>query len=57
MVSEIDNDNVILVNTPAGSGKTYKIKSEIRKYIIKNHQDKILCITYTNRAADELLKE
>lgn len=56
MANEIDNDNIVLVNAPAGSGKTYRIKSEIREYNIKNPQDKILCITYTNRAADELLK-
>lgn len=57
MANEIDNYNIILVNAPAGSGKTYRIKSEIREYIIKNTEDKILCITYTNRAADELLKD
>ncbi|MDF2884065.1 MAG: ATP-dependent helicase [Clostridiaceae bacterium] len=56
MANEIDNDNIVLVNAPAGSGKTYRIKSEIREYNIKNPQDKVLCITYTNRAADELLK-
>lgn len=56
MANEINNDNIVLVNAPAGSGKTYRIKSEIREYNIKNPQDKILCITYTNRAADELLK-
>lgn len=56
MANEIDIDNIVLVNAPAGSGKTYRIKTEIREYNIKNPQDKILCITYTNRAADELLK-
>lgn len=57
MANEVDNDNIVLVNAPAGSGKTYRIKSEIREYIIKNSEDKILCITYTNRAANELLKD
>lgn len=56
MANEIKN-NIILVNAPAGSGKTYKIKSEIRDYIIDNPTDKILCITYTNRAAKELIDE
>lgn len=56
MTNEV-NSNIVLVNAPAGSGKTYRIKSEIREYIIKNTEDKILCITYTNRAADELLKD
>ena len=57
MADEIKNKNILLVNAPAGSGKTYRIKSEIRDYIIENPQDKILCITYTNRAANELLKD
>lgn len=54
MANGISN-NIVLANAPAGSGKTYRIKSDISEYIIKNPQDKILCITYTNRAADELL--
>ncbi|MFD3157661.1 UvrD-helicase domain-containing protein [Haloimpatiens sp. FM7330] len=56
MANELSYDNIVVVNAPAGSGKTYRIKSEIREYTIKNPQNKILCITYTNRAADELLK-
>lgn len=49
-------DNVFLVNAPAGSGKTTKIKSMIVDQLITNPKDNILCITYTNRAADELKK-
>lgn len=56
MINET-NSNIVLVNAPAGSGKTYRIKSEIRENIIKNPKNKILCITYTNRAANELLKD
>lgn len=56
MANEIDN-NIIIVNAPAGSGKTYRIKSELRSYTLENPQSKVLCITYTNRAADELLKD
>lgn len=55
MADGIINSNILLVNAPAGSGKTYRIKSEIRDYTIVNPRDKILCITYTNRAANELL--
>lgn len=55
MVNEVNNNNILLINAPAGSGKTYKIKSDIRNYILENPNDNILCITYTNRAADELL--
>lgn len=55
MADEVKNNNVLLINAPAGSGKTYKIKADIRDHIIENPKDNILCITYTNRAADELL--
>ncbi|MBD8005211.1 UvrD-helicase domain-containing protein [Bacillus norwichensis] len=49
-------DNIFLVNAPAGSGKTTKIKSMIIKHKIKHPSDNILCITYTKRAAEELTK-
>ena len=50
-------DNIFLVNAPAGSGKTTRIKSMIVNHIIECPNDNILCITYTNRAADELKKD
>lgn len=56
MVNEVV-DNIYLVNAPAGSGKTTKIKSMILNHTIKNPNDNILCITFTNRAADELKKD
>lgn len=46
--------NCFLVNAPAGSGKTTQIKSMVRKLMLENPKDNILCITYTNRAAEEL---
>ena len=49
-------DNIFLVNAPAGSGKTTKIKSMIVNHKIKHPFDNILCITYTTRAAEELKK-
>ncbi len=49
-------DNIFLVNAPAGSGKTTRIRSMIINHIIANPNDNILCITYTNRAAEELKK-
>jgi len=49
-------DNIYLVNAPAGSGKTTRIKSMIIDQLIEKPNDNILCITYTNRAADELQK-
>lgn len=52
MASKVDN--IYLVNAPAGSGKTTKIKSMIVKHKIHSPMDNILCITYTNRAAEEL---
>ena len=54
MVSKVKN--CFLVNAPAGSGKTTQIKSMVRKCLSENPEDNILCITYTNRAADELSK-
>ncbi|AZV49445.1 ATP-dependent helicase [Bacillus halotolerans] len=49
-------DNIFLINAPAGSGKTTKIKSMIVSHKIKYPLDNILCITYTKRAAEELKK-
>ncbi|MGE8075263.1 UvrD-helicase domain-containing protein [Listeria welshimeri] len=50
-------NNLIIINAPAGSGKTTHIKNRIRQLIIDNSKDNILCITYTNRAAEELAKD
>lgn len=49
-------ENIFLVNAPAGSGKTTNIKNMIITHTINQPNDNILCITYTNRAADELKK-
>lgn len=49
--------NCFLVNAPAGSGKTTQIKAMMNSVIINNPKDNILCITYTNRAADELSRD
>lgn len=48
--------NCFLINAPAGSGKTTQIKSIVHKFMLDNPQDNILCITYTNRATEELAK-
>ena len=48
--------NCFLVNAPAGSGKTTQIKAMVQNCLADNPQDNILCITYTNRAAEELSK-
>ena len=55
MAQEIIN-NIHLVNAPAGSGKTTTIKKMIGNILVERPNDQILCITYTNRAADELKK-
>ena len=39
---------------PAGSGKTTWIRKQVEKHLLENDDDNILCITYTNRAAEEL---
>lgn len=46
--------NVFFTNAPAGSGKTHFIKDKINCILDKKPYAKILCITYTERAANEL---
>ena len=50
-------ENIFLVNAPAGSGKTTWIHKQVEKHLLENEDDNILCITYTNRAAEELGKD
>ena len=50
-------ENIFLVNAPAGSGKTTWIRRQVEKHLLENEDDNILCITYTNRAAEELGKD
>ena len=50
-------ENIFLVNAPAGSGKTTWIRNQVENHLLKNEDDNILCITYTNRAAEELGKD
>ena len=50
-------DNMYLVTAPAGSGKTTTIRSWIKQQLVDYPKDQMLCITFTNRAADELQKE
>lgn len=56
MANDIEK-NIYLVNAPAGSGKTTKIKAMLIEHTISYPEDNILCITYTNRAVDELKKD
>lgn len=46
--------NLFFINAPAGSGKTFFIKEKINSIFSENPDVNILCITYTNRAANEL---
>lgn len=57
MADAIEKKNMFLINAPAGSGKTTAIKNKIRDIIYTNKNAKVLCITYTNRATEELQKE
>ncbi len=50
------DERIIIVNAPAGSGKTTQIENRIRNQLKKNNTKKILCLTYTNRAVEELKK-
>lgn len=55
-MADLENyDNLFLINAPAGSGKTTTIKKRINDLLLSDRTTTILCITYTNRAADELL--
>lgn len=47
-------NNMFLVNAPAGSGKTTFIENTIINLIAQYPNRRILSITYTNRAKDEL---
>ncbi len=56
----IDKNNCFIFDAGAGSGKTYtliqSLKYILQKYgeSLKNHKQKILCVTYTNVAAKEI---
>ncbi|SDX58903.1 UvrD-helicase domain-containing protein [Eubacterium barkeri] len=47
-------NNMFLVNAPAGSGKTTYIENSIVNLLAQYPNRRILSITYTNRAKDEL---
>ena len=49
--------NKFLINAPAGSGKTTSIRNHLKSIYMEHPESKVLCITYTNRAADELKKD
>ena len=51
-----DRGHFVVLGT-AGSGKTTWIRKNVRKYLLQNPNDNVLCITYTNRAAEELGKD
>lgn len=56
MAGEIKKNNKNTINAPAGSGKTTYIREQLKSICLNSPKSKILCITYTNRAADELKK-
>jgi DNA helicase-2/ATP-dependent DNA helicase PcrA len=45
---------LMVVNAPAGSGKSTEIKRLAQDWSAAHPLDRMLCVTYTNRAADEL---
>ncbi|MDY0365597.1 MAG: UvrD-helicase domain-containing protein [Arcobacteraceae bacterium] len=58
----IDNKESFILDAGAGSGKTWSLIESL-KYIIKNHSEqyyrnsqKIVCITYTNVAKNEIIE-
>jgi|GEM_PF-247815 len=46
--------NMFLINAPAGSGKTHFIQDKVNSIVDRDPSARILCITYTERAAKEL---
>ncbi|APQ61938.1 ATP-dependent DNA helicase PcrA [Paenibacillus polymyxa] len=60
ITGSIDNNESIIFNSGAGAGKTYALIESLR-YVIKKygktlreHNQKIICITYTNVATKEI---
>jgi len=49
--------NLRKIDAPAGSGKSTEIKLRVREWADQHPNDKMLCITYTNRAADGLTED
>ena len=49
--------NKHIINAPAGSGKTTEIRRKLEFLCLKQEKCKVLCITYTNRAVEELKKD
>ncbi len=47
-------ENIYYINAPAGTGKTHTIIKKIIRIIQRKPWADLLCITFTNRAADEL---
>lgn len=50
-------NNKFLINAPAGSGKTTSIRKQLKAILLEDPTARILCITYTNRATEELGKD
>lgn len=48
---------MVLYNAPAGSGKTTTIQKMVKNIVITNPKSRVLCITYTNRATEELINK
>lgn len=56
MADGIEN-NLFLINAPAGSGKTTTIFKRIETLVRDENCTSVLCITYTRRAVEELQRK
>ena len=55
MNSIFDKKKSVFISANAGSGKTYALAQRFLSLVFSGAEiDKILCITYTNKAADEI---
>ena len=50
----LSNSKITLVNAGPGTGKTYLIIGRVLQELNTNHNKKLFCLSFTNKAADEM---
>lgn len=54
VLKAMDSNDKILVVAPPGAGKTFTLVEAVKKYCEVNPMDRILVVTFTNKATDDL---